>query len=145
MPNYKIFHCPRCRRPLYCPETQKTKKCPKCNKLIPISHQKILKITSSLEDAIFIVQNLALSPELRKTIANSHEKLVKLKSKKDKFWEFLIKLQDEFKNNFINEELFLKEALQQGFSEDWVLKCLIELEKEGLILRPKEGYFQILC
>jgi len=144
MPNYKIFHCPRCKRPLYCPESQKTKKCPKCNKSIPINRQKILKITPLIEDAIFIVQNLALSPELRKSIANSHEKSVKLKSKKDKLWEFVIKLQNESENKIINQEHFLREALQQGFSEDWILKQLIELEKEGLLFRPKEGHFQIL-
>jgi len=144
MPNYKIFQCPRCKRPLYCPETQKTKKCPKCEKSILINHQKILKITPSIEDAIFIIQNLALSPELRKVIASSHEKSLKLKSKKDKFWELVIKLQNEFENKIISQEYFLRTALQEGFSEDWVLKRLIELEKEGLLFRPKEGYFQIL-
>jgi len=144
MPNYKIFQCPRCKRPLYCPETQKTKKCPKCGKNIAINQQKILKLTPSIEDAICIVQNLALSPKLRKNIADSHEKLVRFKSKNDKFWEFLISLQDEFENKIINQEYFLREAINQGFSKDWILKHLIELEKAGLLFYPKEGFFQIV-
>ena len=144
MPNYKIFQCPRCKQPLYSPDKQKTKQCPKCQKTIPLNRQKILKITSSIHDAIVIVQNLNLSPALRKQIAQSQENTAKSKSRKDELWEIIIKLQNESENKVVNQVFFLNAAKQQGFAEDWILKQLIELEKEGLLFRPKEGYFQLL-
>lgn len=144
MPNYKIFQCPRCKQPLYSPDKQKTKQCPKCQKSISIKRQKILKITSSIHDAIVIVQNLNLSPTLRKQIAQSQLNAPKSKSRRDELWEFIIKYQNESRTQVFNQAFFLNAAIQQGFIEDWILKQLTELEKEGLLFRPKEGHFQIL-
>jgi hypothetical protein len=90
------------------------------------------------------VQNLNISPTLRKKIAQTQENTAKSKSRRDELWEFIIKLQNESGNQVVNQVLFLNAAKQQGFTEDWILKQLSELEKEGLLFRPKEGHFQLL-
>ncbi|NVM53116.1 MAG: DUF1922 domain-containing protein [Candidatus Helarchaeota archaeon] len=144
MTTYKIFHCPRCETLLYCPYIQKTKKCPKCQKKIVIRRMKILKVTNSLKDTIFLIQNLKLPPEIRQKITDSTKNSFILKGKKEKFLDLIRKIQRNSLNQIILENDFIKEAEQAGFSEEWVSIQLAELEKNGLLVHPTKGQLQFI-
>lgn len=81
MTNYKLFHCPRCNTLLYCPELQKTKLCPRCQKNIETNRQKIVKTAKSIQEAIFLVQNLALPPQNTARDCKLTKKFYKIKIK----------------------------------------------------------------
>ncbi|MFX1295561.1 MAG: DUF1922 domain-containing protein [Promethearchaeota archaeon] len=144
MPTYKLFYCPHCKTLLYCPQTQKSKKCLKCFKRIEVKRVKILRITNSVQDAIYIVQNLKLPPEIRQQLINSPKKSSKSKSKKEKFFDLIREIQKVSLNNIINETIFLKKVEQAGFLKDWILAQLAELEKNGLLFHPQKDYLQFL-
>ncbi len=144
MTNYKLFHCPRCNTILYCPELQKTKLCPRCQKNIETNRQKIVKTAKSIQEAIFLVQNLALPPKIRQEIANSQKNSIKSKSKIDSFLEFINRVQQNASNQMVDEKLFYREAQQAGFSVEWVSKQLIELQSQGLLIRPSKDHLQFV-
>jgi len=133
MNQYKIFLCPQCGTPLYCSFIQKTKKCPICQKRIDIKHLKVLKIVDSIQDAIFLVKNLKVPLHVKKEFLNASQKPLHFKSTKEKFIDLI---QKKSINQTINEKIFFKEVKEAGFSEDWVLEQLNELEKQGLLIRP---------
>ena len=144
MTNYKIFYCPRCKTPLYCPHGQKTKKCPQCAKLIQIRRVPILKVTSELDDAIYVAQNLKVPPELRSKVKSSPKQFFTSQSKKDRFLELIQKLQTRSQNQPLDENLFLAEAQQAGLPLDWLTDKIQTLEQQGLLLRPKRGHIQFV-
>lgn len=141
---YNIFYCSKCKTPLYCPKSQKTKQCPTCNKRITLKKANVLKTVDNLQNAIYIVQNIKLPQEVRQIIKERSEKAPTPKSKREKFLDFIGRLQEKYLSNEIEKDVVVKEAITVGFTEDWISKQLLELEREGRLIHPRKNRIQFI-
>ncbi len=141
---YKIFYCPRCKTLLYCSNQQKTKICPRCQKNIQMKNQNILKTTATTKEAIILIQNLKLPINMRNRDIKSQNSSVEIKSKHDKLLNLIYEIQKNSDQSNISEKSFLVKAKEADLSEDWILAQLMELEKQGLLIRPQKDVLQFL-
>lgn len=144
MKNYIIFRCPKCTTPLYSSETQKTKKCPKCQKNFRLSRLKILRTVDNLQDAIKIVQKIKIPSGLKINFQKQQKLNFQPENKYDNFLELMQRMQKQSSLSPINENFLFEKAKEAGFEEDWIIETLRNLEKEGLIYRPKRDQLMLI-
>lgn len=104
----------------------------------------VLKTVNNLQDAVYIIQNIKLPQEVRHIIKRVSEKSPAPKSKREKFLEFIGKLQEKYFSQEIDEDFIVEEAKIVGFSEDWITKQLFELERDGRLIRPRKNRLQFI-
>ncbi len=141
---YNIFYCLKCKTPIYCPKTQKTKQCPICHKRITLKNVNILKSVNKVQDAIYIVQNLKLPNEVKQELNTHPKKPAPSRSRREKFLDVIREFEKKMLDNPIDEKALLEKGKLAGFSEKWIIKHLFELEKSGHLIRPQKNHLKFI-
>ncbi|MFX0067526.1 MAG: DUF1922 domain-containing protein [Promethearchaeota archaeon] len=141
---YIIFVCGNCGLPLFTKETQKTRKCPRCDYSIKIGRARKIGYADDGFEASKIVRFIKL-PKDKKGEFKAIDSGAQIRgSKRDRFMRILLSLTEESGGKAIPENEIIRAAKNKGLEEEWVDNQLIRLERNGLLLRPKEGFILFL-
>lgn len=141
---YIIFVCGNCGLPLFAKETQKRRKCPRCEYNNKIERVRRIGHADDAFEASRIVRLIKL-PKNKKGEFEPIDSYAHLRgSKRDRFMKILLSLAKRSRGKAISEIELIRTAKSKGLEEEWVNKQLIRLERNGLIIKPKEGFILFL-
>jgi len=141
---YIIFACSNCGLPLFVKGTQKTRKCPRCDYNIKIERAHKLGYADDALKASRIVRFIKLPEDKRDEFGPINSYTHVKGSKRDRFMKIVLSLIEKSGGEAIPEIELIRVAKNKGLDEKWVNNQLIGLERNGLIIRPKDGFILFL-
>lgn len=141
---YVIFVCSNCGLPLFAREIRKTRKCPRCDHSITISRARKIGYADNELKASRIVRFIKLPKDLRAEFKSMNYNTRQGGSRRDRFMKIMLSLTKKVKGKAIPEDELVEMAKNNGLDEKWVRNQLARMERNGSIMRPKDGFIVYL-
>ncbi|MFX1486981.1 MAG: DUF1922 domain-containing protein [Promethearchaeota archaeon] len=141
---YVIFVCDNCGLPLFAKEFQKTRKCPRCYHNIRIERARKIGHADDELKASRIVRFIKLPKDLKAEFKPINPSTLQGGSKRDQFMKIMLSLTKNVEGKAISENELFKISKNHGLDEKWVRNQLARMERNGSIMRPKDGFIVYL-